>query len=124
MHHRVLLLTTLLATLPLPSSIAQAIDDALSLAPIESSPPPPEILGPEQSPSDHSPPEPEDAVLALGELRGAVRVAPGNAGDRLKLAYALYRIGDLDAAIEECRIAIKLEPNDARSEEHTSELQS
>lgn len=115
MHHRVLLLTILLATLPIPSSVAQAIDDAVPLAPIESPPPPPEILGPEQSPSDHSPLEPEDAVLALGELRGAVRVAPGNAGDRLKLAYALYRIGDLDAAIEECRIAIKLQPNDAKA---------
>lgn len=51
--------------------------------------------------------------MMLGELRGAVRVSPDNAGDRLKLAQGLYRIGDLDAALDECRIAIKLEPESA-----------
>ncbi len=33
-------------------------------------------------------------------MRGAVRVAPQSADDRLKLAQGLYRLGDLDAAIE------------------------
>jgi TPR repeat protein len=31
------------------------------------------------------------------------------------LAQALYRIGDLDAAIEECRVALKLKSNNARA---------
>lgn len=51
--------------------------------------------------------------MLLGELRGAVRASPDNADDRLKLAQGLYRIGDLDAALDECRIAIKLEPKSA-----------
>ena len=114
MHRRLLLLTSLLATGPIHSSVAQA-PDSVPLAPIESPPPPAEVLGGEHSLPDRTPLEREDAVMALGELRGAVRADPANAGDRLKLAYALYRIGDLDAAIEECRIAIKLQPNDAKA---------
>jgi len=55
-----------------------------------------------------------NAVMALGELRDAVRISPNSADDRLKLAQGLYRIGDLDAAIEECRVAIKLESNNAK----------
>jgi TPR repeat protein len=61
------------------------------------------------------PHELEDAVMALGELRSAVRVSPDSADDRLKLAQGLYRIGDLDAAIDECRVAIKLESHNARA---------
>lgn len=114
MRRRVLLLTTLLAMPPIQSAFAQA-PDAVPLAPIESPPPPTEVLGPEHAPPDRTPLEHEDAVMALGELRGAVRVAPDSAEDRLKLAYALYRIGDLDAAIEECRVAVKLQPTDAKA---------
>jgi TPR repeat protein len=55
------------------------------------------------------------AAIALGESRGAVRLAPDRAAHRLELARALYRMGDLEAAMEECRVAIKLEPDDAKS---------
>jgi TPR repeat protein len=61
------------------------------------------------------PQEQEDAVMALGELRNAVRVSPDSADDRLKLAQGLYRIGDLDAALDECRMALKLKSNNART---------
>jgi TPR repeat protein len=114
MRHRFLLVTILLPTLLNQSSFGQAPDDAVPLSPIESPAPPAEVLGPELSPPKRTLLE-ENAVLALGELRGAVRVAPGNASNRLRLATALYRIGDLDAAQEECRVAIKLEPNDAKA---------
>jgi TPR repeat protein len=53
--------------------------------------------------------------MGLGESRGAVRLYPDRPAARLTLAEALYRIGDLDAAIEEYRAAIKLDPNDARA---------
>ena len=53
--------------------------------------------------------------MELGELRSAVRMSPNSADDRLKLAQGLYRIGDLDAAIEECRLALKLQSNNARA---------
>jgi len=53
--------------------------------------------------------------MTLGELRGNVRTAPQNADYRLKLAEALYRIGDLDTAIDECRAAIALKPNHAQT---------
>lgn len=65
----------------------------------------PELLSPQR----------DDAVIMLGELRGAVRVAPDSADHRLKLAQALYRIGDLDAAADECRGAIRLNPADAHT---------
>src|SRR5262245_61608741 len=113
MSHPLLLMTILLATSPVQSSFAQAPDDAVPLTPTESPAPPSEVLEPEQSPPAQIPQEQDDAVKALGELRSAVRVAPGSADNRLKLAHALYRIGDLDAAIEECRVAIKLQPDDA-----------
>jgi len=53
--------------------------------------------------------------MVLGELRSAVRVSPGSADDRLKLAQGLYRIGDLDAALDECRVALRLESNNAKA---------
>jgi TPR repeat protein len=53
--------------------------------------------------------------MELGELRSAVRVSPSSADDRLKLAQGLYRIGDLDAALDECRVALKLQSNNARA---------
>lgn len=53
--------------------------------------------------------------MALGELRSAVRLSPNSADDRLKLAQGLYRIGDLDAAIDECRMALKLKSHNANA---------
>ena len=115
MLHRSLLVTILLLPVSIPSSIAQAPDDPVPLAPIESPAPPAEVLGPELSTPDRTPLKHDDTVMALGELRDAVRVAPSSAVERLRLAHALYRIGDLDAAIEECRVAIKLQPDDAKA---------
>lgn len=57
----------------------------------------------------------DDAVVALSELRGAVRASPDSADDRLRLAQGLYRIGDLDAALDECRVAIQLNPDEANA---------
>jgi TPR repeat protein len=53
--------------------------------------------------------------MVLGVLRSAVRVSPDSADDRLRLAEGLYRIGDLDTAIDECRAAIALKPDHARA---------
>jgi TPR repeat protein len=61
------------------------------------------------------PHERADALTALGELRGAVRVSPDSANARLKLAEGLYRIGDLDAALDECRVALKLQSHNANA---------
>jgi TPR repeat protein len=54
-------------------------------------------------------------VTALGTLRKAVRLSPDSPDDRLKLAEGLYRLGDLDAAIDECRVALTLESRNANA---------
>jgi TPR repeat protein len=59
--------------------------------------------------------EREDAVTTLGELRENVRTFPNSLEDRLKLAEGLYRIGDLDAGIDEYRVALKLKPDSAKA---------
>jgi TPR repeat protein len=51
----------------------------------------------------------------LGKLRGAVRLSPDSAEDRLKLADALYRIGDIESALDEYRVAIRLQPDNAQA---------
>jgi len=56
-----------------------------------------------------------DAVFMLSELRGNVRQFPAGAEERLKLAQGLYRVGDLGAALDECRIALKLQPGNANA---------
>lgn len=56
--------------------------------------------------------EPTDAVTEIASLRRSVRLLPNDPDYRLKLAVALSRVGDLDAAVEECRAAIKLQPDD------------
>ena len=90
------------------------------LVPHESPPPsfetsPDPVLTDEHQPPELVPHEQEDAVIALGELRNAVLVSPDSADDRLKLAQGLYRIGDLDAALDECRVALTLKSNNARA---------
>ena len=60
-----------------------------------------------------TPSEQDDAVKALSGLRENVRTAPQSLDHRLKLAEALYRIGDLDTAIDECRVALALKPDHA-----------
>lgn len=118
MDRRRLPVIILLVTLELPAlspSFAQPSDDAGPGPAIESPPPPAEAVRSEPRLPEFTPSEREDAVMVLGELRGAVRVAPESAADRLKLAQGLYRIGDLDAAIEECRVAVRLQPDDAKA---------
>jgi tetratricopeptide (TPR) repeat protein len=50
-----------------------------------------------------------DVVTELDQLRRAIRLLPGVPEYRLKLADTLLHLGELDAAIEECRSAIVLE---------------
>jgi TPR repeat protein len=121
MRHRLVLVTLLFTSLitwvPIHSLFAQALED--TPPPVVESPPP----SFESPPTPIPPDEPrllelltherEDAVTALGTLRNAVRLSPDSADDRLKLAEGLYRLGDLDAAIDECRVALTLESRNA-----------
>ena len=107
---RRLLLVAALSLCGIAPLSAQAPEDPAPRPPLETPPPPPEALG-----DAHSLPQQTDAATALGESRGAVRLNPDHAGQRVTLAQALYRSGDLDAATEECRIAIRLQPNDAKA---------
>ncbi|HWF61701.1 MAG TPA: tetratricopeptide repeat protein [Nitrospira sp.] len=59
--------------------------------------------------------EPTDAVTEIASLRRTVRLLPNEPDYRLKLAGALSRVGDLDAAVEECRAAIRLLPDDGNA---------
>jgi TPR repeat protein len=98
--------------LPLALTFAQFPEDQIL---------PPSII--ESAPSgpsgiEHQLPEPtkqeqENAVMMLSELRGKIRAFPDHADDRFKLAEGLYLIGDLDAAIDEYRVALKLKPDSA-----------
>jgi TPR repeat protein len=122
MHRRLVLVTLIftsfIARFPVHSSFAQAPEN--EPPPVIESPPSPE-LSPAPVPTDEHrlpellPHEREDAVMALGELRSAVLVSPNSADDRLKLAQGLYRIGDLDAALDECRVALKLKSHNAKA---------
>ncbi len=116
MMRRLVLVTILFACLAvspsLYSSFAQTFDEQPSPPFILESPAPTPSVD-EQPLSDFTKREREDAVFMLGELRGNVRRSPGSADDRLKLAEGLYRIGDLDTAIDECRVAIALKPDHA-----------
>ena len=113
MAHRLVLVILLFAWLVVRPSVSSSFGQALEDTPPSSEAPPAPI-----PPDEHRLPElltheREDAVTALGTLRNAVRLSPDSADDRLKLAEGLYRIGDLDAAIDECRVAITLNPNNA-----------
>jgi TPR repeat protein len=95
-----------------------SIAPSTAQTPDEQFPPPPIIESPAPAPpadearlSELTKQEQEDAVVMLGELRGNVRTSPQSADARLKLAQGLYGVGDLDAAIDECRLAIKLNPD-------------
>ena len=123
MHRRLVLMTLLFASCiacsPTYSSLTQALED-MPPPVVESQPPSSESPPAPIPPDEHRLPElltheREDAVTALGTLRNAVRLSPDRANSRLKLAEGLYRIGDLDAAIDECRAAIALESNNAKA---------
>lgn len=69
----------------------------------------------DQQLAELSPGPADDAVMALTALRRAVAASPDSGADRLKLAQGLYLIGDLDAALDECRAALKLDPVNAKA---------
>ena len=123
MRRRLVLMTLLFASCiacsPTHSSLTQALEDApppvLESPPPSSEPSPASEISEEHRLPELLPQEPEDAVTALSKLRAAVRLSPDRADSRLKLAGELYRIGDLDAAIDECRAAIALESNNAKA---------
>jgi len=107
------------------ASFAQTSDEQTAAPPVLESPDPnlnvdlnPVPQPPQQDEhrlSERMEQERNDAVFMLSELRGQVRTFPGSAEDRLKLAQGLYRVGDLDAALDECRVALKLQPNNAQA---------
>jgi TPR repeat protein len=114
-----LLFLSFITRFPIHSSFAQAPENTPPPV-IESPPPSPETSHAPAPTDEHRvlellPHEQADAVMALGELRGAVRVSPASADARLKLAEGLYRIGDVDAALDECRVALKLQAHNANS---------
>jgi TPR repeat protein len=123
MRRRLVLVTLLFAALitqfPIYLLFAQIPEN--TPPPVIESPPPSSDSLPTPAPTDEYrlpellPHERADAVMALVELRGAVRVSPDSADARLKLAEGLYRIGDLDAALDECRVALKLESHNAKA---------
>jgi TPR repeat protein len=110
------LLLTAVCAAPFPSFAQSAADSSAPAG--ESSPdelvPPPAPTLEEQVLPDLLPEEQADPLLLLGELRGAVRTDPDRVEDRFKLAQALYQIGDLDAALDECRAALALAPETAK----------
>ena len=107
------------------TSFAQTLDEQTAAPPVlespdpnlkvDSNPVPPPPQQDEHRLSEWTEQERNNAVFMLSELRGRVRTFPASAGDRLKLAQELYRVGDLDAALDECRVALKLEPNNAQA---------
>jgi tetratricopeptide (TPR) repeat protein len=117
MRRPVLVILLLMPCLFAAPTEAEIVEDQRSTPPIIESPPP--TTQPlEREPLiqiDDMRQEPQDAVLAVAELRAAVRTFPDHADNRLKLAQALYGLGEFDGAIEECRSAIKLQPNHAQA---------
>jgi tetratricopeptide (TPR) repeat protein len=120
MRRRVVLVTILVVPLLFELhglSFAQAPDEQTAVPPILESPaPPPQPLQQDEHRlSEWTEQERNNAVFMLSELRGRVRTFPASAEDRLKLAQGLYRVGDHDAALDECRVALKLQPNNAQA---------
>ena len=112
-----LLCASLITGLPFHSPFAQAPEN--EPAPMLESPPPFSETSPAPAegnqPPELLPPEQTDQVRVLGELRSAALLSPNNADVRLTLAQGLYRIGDLDSALDECRVAIKLDSHNAKA---------
>ena len=99
------------------ASFAQPPDEQTADPPVLESPaPPPQPLQQDEHRlSEWTEQERNNAVFTLSELRGRVRTFPDGAEDRLKLAQELYRVGDLDAALDECRVVLKLQPNNPQA---------
>jgi TPR repeat protein len=128
MRRRVVLVTILVVPLLFElhgASFAQTSDEQTAAPPVLESPDPnlnvdpdPVSQPPQQDEhrlSEWTEQERNNTVFMLSELRGRVRTFPTSAEDRLKLAQGLYRVGDLDAALDECRVALKLQPSNAQS---------
>ncbi|MEK6632089.1 MAG: tetratricopeptide repeat protein [Nitrospirota bacterium] len=128
MRRRVVLVTILTVSLLFEFhgvSFAQIPDEQTATPPVLESPDPnlnvdPAPVSQPPQPDEHrlsewTEQERNNAVFMLSELRGRVRTSPASAEDRLKLAEGLYRVGDLDAALDECRVALKLQPNNAQA---------
>ncbi len=116
MRRRLMLVTLVCVSTATPFSIhalfAQTPDEQVAPSSLIESPvPTPRIDEPD--PAESTTLDREDAVFMLGELRRAVLASPNSADDRLKLAQGLYRIGDLDAALDECRAALTLDSHNA-----------
>ncbi|ULA63869.1 MAG: Tetratricopeptide repeat protein [Nitrospira sp.] len=104
-------------------SFAQLPDEPISTPPVLESPGPDSTLTVDPNPApqalqqnelplaERTEPERDNAVFMLSELRKQVMAFPTSAEDRLRLAQGLYRVGDFDAALDECRMALKLQPN-------------
>ncbi|NOT24154.1 MAG: tetratricopeptide repeat protein [Nitrospiraceae bacterium] len=92
------------------NELSPAIESPTPFSETSSAPPTAEPQLPETRPQERA-----DDLVLLGELRNSVLVSPNNTDTRLKLSQALYRIGDLDAALDECRVAIKLDSRNARA---------
>ncbi len=115
MYPRWLPVTVLLSTVAacaVQPAAAQLSDEQPTPAIVES-PPPGAVSSDGHGRSESVREGVQDALTALGELRAAVSASPDDADARVKLAQALYRLGEFDAALEECRIAIKLDQDDA-----------
>lgn len=69
---------------------------------------------PEWTP-EHNIHQPTDAVAEIASFRRSVLLIPTDPDYRLRLAQALFRVGDLDAAVEECRTAIALQPDEGNA---------
>jgi TPR repeat protein len=113
-----LLLTSLINRLPIDSVFAQTLEDVPP--PVVESPPPSEgspSIAPQEKhqSSEHVSYEQVDDVMLLSDLRRAVLVSPDSQDARIALAQELYHIGDLDAAIDECRVATTLNPNNTKA---------
>src|SRR5690242_13820165 len=80
------LLISILSLVSLEISHAQSPEEPAPTPLVETPPPPVNPPPEEHLLPELTPHEQEDAVLILGELRGAVRISPQSASDRLKLA--------------------------------------
>lgn len=110
----VVLLSVLLADPPFLQSVsAQSSEEPAPPVVPEISPEPSEDSTPAVPPEARARPDEPSPVLVLNELRKAVFAAPTSALDRSRLAETLYRMGDLEAALEESRAAVKLQSKDA-----------
>jgi TPR repeat protein len=100
-------------TLCIQPAFAQIADEPAPAAEEPSEQSAPEQSPPASPPAEHAPEREQDPVLDLNQLRKAVLAAPASAAERSLLADRLYRMGDLDAALEESRVAVRLQPKEA-----------